>query len=217
MFIVIEGLDGAGKSTLTKALAEQLEALGEVVVATREVGGTSFAEYIREHVLYRTEFELAPFEEMCLINAARNHHVRTVIEPALAAGKIVLCDRFVLSTWLYQVKADPESVGAFTMASDYITQKAFPSLTLILDVDYATSKARCQGLETHHTDAVDEVEFNNRREALSQMRDMPTVHFLDASRSTVELVKEALAVIERQRAQLSQPTPNPVEAVETVD
>jgi dTMP kinase len=99
LFISFEGIDGAGKSTHIDALAQALRAQGREVVLTREPGGTPLAEKLREIVLHQAMDSLT---EALLIFAARRDHLQQVIEPALAQGQVVLCDRFTDATFAYQ-------------------------------------------------------------------------------------------------------------------
>ncbi len=98
-FITFEGIDGAGKSSHIEALAEWLRAQGQRVLTTREPGGTPLAEALRELVLHKPMDALT---ESLLVFAARRDHLATVIEPALATGTTVLCDRFTDATFAYQ-------------------------------------------------------------------------------------------------------------------
>jgi dTMP kinase len=100
MFITFEGVDGSGKSTQVRLLAEQLRGEGRDVLATREPGGTSFGEKVRELIL--GDDELAPWAEAALFTAARAQLVDQVIRPALARGQDVLCDRYLDSSLAYQ-------------------------------------------------------------------------------------------------------------------
>src|ERR1700756_4768799 len=97
-FITFEGLDGTGKSTQIEKLAKALRARGISVVATREPGGTSTGEHIRRVILDSSTSDLSPFAEMAWMFASRAQHIREVIEPAMAEGTLVLCDRFTDST-----------------------------------------------------------------------------------------------------------------------
>lgn len=110
-FISIEGIDGAGKSTHIAALTERLVAAGATVLNTREPGGTELAERLRELVLHSGMDGLT---EALLVFAGRRDHLQRVIEPALAAGKTVLCDRFTDATFAYQGAGrgfDPRVLG----------------------------------------------------------------------------------------------------------
>lgn len=99
LFLSFEGIDGAGKSTHIAALAEAFKAQGRAVTLTREPGGTPLAEKLRAMVL---NDPMDPLTESLLVFAARRDHLMTVIEPALARGEVVLCDRFTDATFAYQ-------------------------------------------------------------------------------------------------------------------
>ena len=99
LFISFEGIDGAGKSSHIDALATSLRSQGRVVTQTREPGGTPLAEELRSLVLQR---DMDPLTEALLVFAGRRDHLRHVIEPALARGEVVLCDRFTDATFAYQ-------------------------------------------------------------------------------------------------------------------
>lgn len=101
LFITLEGIDGAGKSTHAQALAEALQAAGHALVRTREPGGTPLAERLRGLALEQGQ-EMDGMTEALLMFAARRDHVRAVIAPALAQGRTVLCDRFTDATFAYQ-------------------------------------------------------------------------------------------------------------------
>ena len=99
LFISFEGIDGAGKSTHIQGLADALRAQGRMLTLTREPGGTPLAEQLRTMVL---QDSMDPMTEALLVFAARRDHVQRVIQPALARGDVVLCDRFTDATFAYQ-------------------------------------------------------------------------------------------------------------------
>ena len=134
-FITFEGADGGGKSTQLKLLAATLIKLGYKVTATREPGGTALAEEVRRIVL-DAALPLTNATQVLLYLAARNEHVDKVIRPALAEGRIVLCDRFSDSTLVYQgysVGADKEQLEQLELLNAYATGGLKPDLTLVLD------------------------------------------------------------------------------------
>ena len=100
--IVLEGIDGSGKSTQAGLLCEYIKSTGREVLFTREPGGCPIAEKIRDIILDKSNAEMEPLTEAYLYAAARAQHVREVIAPALKGGKIVVCDRFVHSSYAYQ-------------------------------------------------------------------------------------------------------------------
>jgi dTMP kinase len=99
LFISFEGIDGAGKSSHIAGLADAFRAQGRIVTQTREPGGTAMAEQLRQLVLHE---DMDPLTEALLVFAGRRDHLRCVIEPALARGEVVLCDRFTDATFAYQ-------------------------------------------------------------------------------------------------------------------
>src|SRR5688572_11101293 len=143
MFITFEGTEGGGKSTQIQILADRLRAEGRVVRVLREPGGTPIGEEIR-HTLKHSEDNRAMTSEteLLLMNASRAQLVREVIRPALAAGEIVLCDRFYDSTTAYQGYGRQLDLNRVRAIIDFAVDGTQPDLTLLLDVPVAVSEAR---------------------------------------------------------------------------
>ena len=141
MFISLEGIDGAGKSTQLRMLAEHLGAQGHEVVQTREPGGAAGAEDIRRLLVEGEPDRWSPETEILLFTAARRDHLERTIRPALADGKIVLTDRFADSTRIYQgatrgdLRALVDDIHARVIGVE-------PDLTLILDMDPSAALSR---------------------------------------------------------------------------
>jgi dTMP kinase len=133
-FVSFEGGEGSGKSTQIKKLAERLEALKLRAISTREPGGSAGAEIIRHLVLSGMGKLLGPDAETLLFAAARDDHVRTVIQPALNQGTWVLCDRFSDSTRAYQGRMGHVPTGLLNAMQRVTIGDLKPDLTIILDV-----------------------------------------------------------------------------------
>ncbi len=140
-FITLEGIDGAGKSTHAAWLVEALRARGLTVVATREPGGTRVGEALRELLLRQP---MAHDSEALLMFAARREHVLQVIEPALARGDLVLCDRYTDATWAYQGGGHRVSKALIADLERHVHAGCNPDLTLLFDVPSSVSRDRLE-------------------------------------------------------------------------
>jgi dTMP kinase len=143
-FITFEGLDGTGKSTQMRKLGAVLRTAGHKVVETREPGGTATGEQIRRVLLHSGTTGLAPLAEMALMFASRAQHIAEVIEPALAAGAIVLCDRFTDSTEAYQGSGRKLGSEAVRELHRVLCGNLQPDLTILLDSNAAASVRRAR-------------------------------------------------------------------------
>ncbi len=143
MFIVLEGIEGSGKSTQARLLGEWLGRAGLPHLVTREPGGTAVGEAIREVVLHGGD--VTPRTELLLMLAARATFVTEVVSPALAAGKIVVADRFELSTLAYQGYGRGLPLDEVRRLNAFATGGLAPDVTLVLDVPSSTGDARRRG------------------------------------------------------------------------
>jgi dTMP kinase len=143
-FITFEGLDGTGKSTQMRKLAEKLRAAGHRVMETREPGGTATGEKIRRVLLDSKTEGLSPMAEMALMFGSRAQHIAEVIQPALDRGQIVLCDRFTDSTEAYQGSGRKLGSEAVLELHRILCGDLQPDLTILLDSDPAKSIGRAR-------------------------------------------------------------------------
>ena len=143
MFVVIEGIEGSGKSTLHKGLVERFGVEGREVVATREPGGTATGDAIRSIFLDRT-LTIEPLTEAFLVSAARAQHVAELIRPALEQDRLVLCDRFTDSTLAYQGYGGGLDLASLERLCDEATGGVRPDLVLLIDLPVEVARARLQ-------------------------------------------------------------------------
>ena len=185
IFLSFEGIDGSGKSTQARRLAESLRARGHAVTLTREPGGSPGAEDIRRLVLTGDPDRWSPETEILLFTAARRDHLEKTIRPALARGEIVITDRFADSTRMYQGLRAPALRDTVDRLHELMIGTE-PDLTLLVDIDPAVGLARAQAR------AGDEMRFEDMGLATqAQMR----AGFLDLAARTPRI-----AVIDGARA-----------------
>ncbi|MEK6701854.1 MAG: dTMP kinase [Planctomycetota bacterium] len=146
-FIAFEGADGSGKSTQLRRFVDAARAAGVAVCEVREPGGTPIGEEIRR-ILLHTKDEMSLRCEMLLYMASRAQLVDTRIRPAIAAGELVIADRFVSSTIAYQGAAGGLPLGEINAVAQAATSGCMPELVLIFDVDQSTAARRTRGVET---------------------------------------------------------------------
>ena len=142
MFITLDGGDGCGKSTQIHCLAEKLQSLGHQVVCCRDPGSTPLGDAVRNILLHRQELHIADMTEVFLFMAARSQLVREVIRPALETGKIVLADRFLISTFVYQCYAGGVPTDVLEAISAAAVGETVPDLGIVLDIPYEVAVQR---------------------------------------------------------------------------
>ena len=197
--VTLEGGEGAGKSTVLRALRDALVASGADVVCTREPGGTPLAERIRALLLDPEHEPASPQAELLLMFASRAQHVRETILPALKRGAWVLCDRFTDSSYAYQGGGrglDPAWIA--TLEREVVGIR--PGLTLLLDVGVDEGRERARGREL----APDRIE-RERDEFFERVRaaylaraaaEPQRIRVLDASRPAADVASEAVSLLD---------------------
>lgn len=195
-FITFEGIDGAGKSTQIAAAVALIAAQGCEVVQTREPGGTPLAEKLRELALHEP---MHLETEALVMFAARREHLAARIEPALAAGQWVVCDRFSDATYAYQVGGRGLDTAKFAVLEQWVHPNRQPDLTFLFDVDPAIAAARMAASRSEGDRFErEQADFFARVRAayLARARECAArFHVLDATRSPDDIQREMENVI----------------------
>lgn len=157
-FITFEGGEGAGKSTQVKRLLENLKPLEREIVVTREPGGSPRAEMIRDLILSGFGRSVSPEAELLLFSEARQDHLNVLIRPALRRGAIVICDRFMDSTFAYQGAAQPAFQELLQDLEALIVEDTRPDLTFLLDLPIEIGLKRAQARRESTTQTLDRFE-----------------------------------------------------------
>ena len=162
MFITFEGPEGSGKSSQLPALASFIASRGYDVVSTREPGGTRIGNQIREILMRMDNTELHPRTEILLFQAARAQLIEELILPSLAAGKVILCDRYGDSTLAYQGYGHGLDLDRLKMILEFATSGLKPDLTILLDVDVMVGLKRKKAKEEWNRMDAFELSFHER-------------------------------------------------------
>ncbi|MEW9503327.1 dTMP kinase [Jeotgalibacillus marinus] len=200
MFITVEGPDGAGKTTVTNKVVEELKDRGHDVLLTREPGGIDIAEKIREVILNPTHTTMDSRTEALLYAAARRQHLVEKVFPALEQGKIVLCDRFIDSSLAYQGHARGLGIDEVWGINQFAIGDMMPDCTLYFDIDPVEGMARIaknDGREVNRLD-LESMAFHEKVYEGYQLlltRFPERMRKIDASRTIEEVSEEALEII----------------------
>ena len=154
-FITFEGPEGAGKTTVIATLHERLEAEGKQVVLTREPGGIRIAEQIRTIILDNDNTEMDAKTEALLYAAARRQHLIEKVIPALNAGAIVLCDRFIDSSLAYQGRARGLGIDEVLLINQFAIENTMPDLTIFFDINPEEGLARIMNNSSRENNRLD--------------------------------------------------------------
>jgi len=195
LFITLEGMDGAGKSTHIPTILQMLASRGREVVSTREPGGTLLGEELREILLHR---EMHVETESLLMFAARAEHLQQVILPALQRGAIVVSDRFTDASYAYQCGARGLPLQKMQQLEQWVQGDLQPDATLLFDVPVEVSLQRLAGARTPDKFEAQGAEFfaKLRAQYLARAAEFPQrFHVIDAHRSLEEVKKSVEEVI----------------------
>ncbi|MEK6673784.1 MAG: dTMP kinase [Nitrospirota bacterium] len=162
LFISFEGIEGTGKTTQARLLAEYLKARGQDVLLTEEPGGTQIGKRIREVLLNVEHREMGSLTELLLYNASRAQHIHELILPALKAGKVVITDRFSDSTTAYQGYGRGIDLKLLKSLDNIATGGFRPDLTCLLDLDAETGLRRNRGANKIDRLELEEIDFHKR-------------------------------------------------------
>lgn len=193
IFITLEGPDGSGKSTITEFIVEYLKDLNIDFIVTREPGGTSIGEDIRNIILDKKNINMSPRTEALLYAASRSQHVYEKIRPALEEGKVVLSERFVLSSLVYQGIGRGLGVLDVKAINDFAIEGVNPDLTLFFDIDPVKALSRKTGENSGDRLEMEGVNFhrevyNGYLKLISMYPE--NIKVIDASKSVEETFEE---------------------------
>lgn len=198
--ITLEGGEGSGKTSILKLMADILAQQGHQIVCTREPGGIEIAEQIREVILDRNNSSMDPRTEALLYAAARRQHLVEKVIPALKAGKIVLCDRYIDSSLAYQGYARGLGIEEIYTVNKFAIDDYMPDLTLYFDVEPQVGLARIgkdAGREVNRLD-VESMKFHETvREGYQILVGQypERIQVIDAGNSIEKVLADALAVV----------------------
>jgi len=161
-FITFEGCEGVGKSYQIRALKEYLCGINAIFIITREPGGSAIAEKIRDIILSAENFGMDSVCEAMLYSAARVQHIKDIIKPALDAGKLVICDRYIDSTFAYQGYARGLGVEFVNTLNTLAAREYIPDLTIFLDLPPKQAFARKGGADRKDRLENQDIEFHNK-------------------------------------------------------
>ncbi len=195
LFITFEGPDGSGKTTVTHRICDLLTEKGFDVVHTREPGGIAIAEQIRNVILDPKNTAMDPKTEALLYAASRRQHLVEKVLPAVAQGKIVICERFIDSSLAYQGYGRQLGFDEVLGINLFATDNIYPDLTIYLDVDEETGLSRLKDRDFKDRLDQESIEFHHRvnegyRAVLERFQDR--IRIVDASKPLDEVVSDSL-------------------------
>ncbi|MDC4163209.1 dTMP kinase [Mycoplasma sp. T363T] len=196
VFIVIEGVDGSGKSSFIKRMSEEYSSIdSQPIIYSREPGGCEASEPIRELIMNLSNSD--PLTEALLFSASRNEHIKKKIIPALNENKIVICDRFVMSSWIYQGQIKGAGYEKVKEINKIVVDGLEPDLTLIFDVEPEIASKRISQRSTmNHLDTYTQERVHKVRNAyLDIYKNNHNIKVINASLDLDQVYQQALNII----------------------
>ena len=197
LFITLEGIEGAGKSTAMDFIEDFLTQEGHDVIKTREPGGTAIGEQIREILLKNENYTLTYNTELLLVFSARAQHIQEVILPALSLGKIIICDRFTDASYAYQGGGRGIDASRINLLEKWVQGNLRPNLTLLFDLDVSIGMQRTK--ERSDADRFEREEINFfekiRNTYLERAKNEPQRFRVINSALSLERVKKQIITI----------------------
>ena len=200
-FITFEGGEGTGKSTQAKLLFSSIKNTSEKVILTREPGGTNIAEEIRK-IIVKNNYNLNKVSELLLIYAARNEHLKDTIIPSLDKGHVILCDRFLDSTFVYQVQGKKIDPKIFEYFNKLIIKNYKPEITFIIDIDPIIGIERSLELnkkETKYEKLPLSFHEKVRKDFITLSKKDERFKLIDGNKSIIEIHKEIIMIINEKK------------------
>lgn len=199
-FITLEGPDGSGKSTILNLISDYLERKGIDFIISREPGGTQIGEEIRDIILDNNNTNMGPETEALLYAAARGQHVHEKIIPALESGKIVVCDRFILSSLAYQGVGRGLGIEKVKMVNDFGLRGVYPDLVLFFHIDPELTLERKTIKEGGDRLEQEGVEFHRKvydgyMELLKKYPE--NIKIIDATKTIEEVFEQSIKEVEK--------------------
>lgn len=197
LFITLEGIEGAGKSTVVDFIEDFLTKEGHDVIKTREPGGTVIGEQIREILLKNENYTLTYDTELLLVFSARAQHIQEVILPALSSGKTILCDRFTDASYAYQGGGRGIDASRINLLEKWVQGDLRPNLTLLFDLDVSIGMQRTKKRSDADRFEREEINFFEkiRNTYLERAKNEPQRFRIINSASSLENVKEQIVTI----------------------
>ena len=197
LFITLEGIEGAGKSTVVDFIEDFLTNEGHDVIKTREPGGTAIGEQIREILLKNENHTLTYDAELLLVFSARAQHIQEVILPALSSGKIILCDRFTDASYAYQGGGRGIDASRINLLEKWVQGDLRPNLTLLFDLDVSIGMQRTKKRSDADRFEREEINFFEkiRNTYLERAKNEPQRFRIINSASSLKSVKEQIITI----------------------